>query len=229
MKNIFLLLTFLIGIFESQAQVMFQKYIEINDNDCPRSVTNCNDGGYLIGGYSDLSQNYHMFMTKLNINGDTSWTRNYSGTSNELLYECGQTSDGGYFIAGTVTNPTNATGDFLLAKTDSSGFVLWSNFYGMASNDGCWSAVETSDSGFILLGEIQNSSQSILIIKIDASGLVDWAKNINTIVSDHGSDVIQTNDGGYIITGFSYSFGAGLTDIYLIKADASLLFVAYDV
>src|SRR5688500_4029005 len=102
MKNTFILLIFFIGMCESHAQVKFQKFIGNDSWDNPKSVTLCSDGSYLIGGTSEDSLGgTHIFMTKLYVNGDTAWTRIYSGSFREFVGSCAQTHDGGYFIAGS--------------------------------------------------------------------------------------------------------------------------------
>jgi hypothetical protein len=48
-----------------------------------------------------------------------------------------------------------------------------------------------------------------------------WTRTYGGGSSDEGESIHQTIDGGYIIAGYTESFGAGLADIYLIKADSS--------
>ena len=48
-----------------------------------------------------------------------------------------------------------------------------------------------------------------------------WTRTYGGINNDGGSSVRQTFDGGYIVAGGTESFGAGNSDIYLIKTNAS--------
>lgn len=83
---------------------------------------------------------------------------------------------------------------------------------------------QTSDGGFIICGSVDYSAMSsgdVILIKTDANGDTLWTKMYGGIGADAGNSVLQTNDGGYIVAGSTNSWGAGSTDAYLIKTDAS--------
>ncbi|MEA2054713.1 MAG: hypothetical protein U9O96_06360 [Candidatus Thermoplasmatota archaeon] len=47
-----------------------------------------------------------------------------------------------------------------------------------------------------------------------------WMKTFGGRETDSCLSVEQTSDGGYILAGYTYSYGAGKSDIWLIKTDA---------
>jgi len=47
----------------------------------------------------------------------------------------------------------------------------------------------------------------------------DWERTYGGAQSDSGFSVKQTRDGGYIVAGTTSSYGAGASDVYLIKTD----------
>ncbi len=102
--------------------------------------------------------------------------------------------------------------------------TVWTRTFGGILQDACESVKQTSDKGYILVGETRSFSSSlwddVWLIKTDSLGDTIWTKTYGRSGAEIGMSVQQTFDGGYIITGYTNSYGAGMIDIYLVKTDS---------
>jgi len=101
--------------------------------------------------------------------------------------------------------------------------ILWSRTYGGINDDQCYSVQQTSDGGYILVGNTYSfgaGDYDIYLIKADSLGDTLWTRTYGGTGWDEGFSVQQTSDGGYIVSGFTMSFGAGGRDVYLIKTNS---------
>jgi hypothetical protein len=102
--------------------------------------------------------------------------------------------------------------------------VAFAKTYGGTGGDDAYSVQQTSDSGYIMAGRTNSFGagwDDIFLIKTDANGNIIWAKTYGGSANEYAFSVQQTSDGGYIVAGRTNSFGAGSTDILLIKTDAN--------
>jgi hypothetical protein len=193
--------------------------------DWPSSVQQTSDGGYIVAGgtYSFGAGNYDIILIKTDASGNIIWAKTYGGTDDDIASSVQQTSDGGYIVAGRTYSFGAGWGDIFLIKTDANGNIIWAKTYGGTSSDYANSVKQTSDGGCIVAGGTWSFGagyRDIFLIKTDAKGNVIWAKTYGGTSSDYANSVQQTSDGGYIVAGWTYSFGAGNYDIFLIKTDA---------
>jgi hypothetical protein len=194
--------------------------------DLAYSVQQTSDGGYIVAGltFSFGAGDWDIFLIKTDANGNVQWAKTYGGTYSDWAYSVQQTSDGGYIVAGGTSSFGAGWADIFLVKTDANGNVQWAKTYGGTYWDEAYSVQQTSDGGYIVAGGTASFGaglSDIILIKTDASGNVQWAKTYGGTNLDSAFSVQQTSDGGYIVAGWTYSFGAGLDDIFLIKTDAN--------
>jgi len=58
------------------------------------------------------------------------------------------------------------------------------------------------------------------VVKLDSEGNVVWTKTIGGSLTDVALSIIQSSDGGYAVAGETSSFGAGDSDMYVVKLDS---------
>jgi type IX secretion system substrate protein len=193
--------------------------------DWGRSAQQTSDGGYILTGESvNLSIGGLVYLIKTDSNGDTLWTKAYDGTDGYRGNSVQQTTDGGYIITVGTGGVGAGNGNVYLIKTNSTGTLQWSKSFEGTFDESGHSVQQTADGGYIIAGYTSSFGAGyydVYLIKTDSNGNLVWAHTFGGTDDDRGYSVRQTSDGGYIITGYTRSFGAGNTDVYLIKTDSN--------
>ncbi len=112
----------------------------------------------------------------------------------------------------------------LVAASNPPPDTEWDSTFGGSESDAAKSVQQTADGGYIMAGVTSSygaGEADFYLVKADASGNMTWEQTFGGTGSDWAQSVQQTTDGGYIVTGTTRSYGAGGTDFYLVKADAS--------
>jgi len=100
----------------------------------------------------------------------------------------------------------------------------WKKTFGGPDNDVAYSVQKTSDGGYILAGYTDSygaGDSDFWLLKTDSSGKEQWNETFGGTEFDIAYSVAQTADGGYIIAGYTFSYGVGGVDFWLVKTDAN--------
>ena len=187
-------------------------------------VQQARDGGYIVVGetHSFGAGSSDVWLIKTQADGSEQWNQTFGGTQADWGYTVQQSTDGGYILIGSTSSYGAGQSDVWLIKTDASGAMQWNQTFGNSESDYGYFVQQTSDGGYILVGESFNSgsgTRDVYLVKTDDRGNQVWAQAFGDSSEALGYAVWQTSGGGYIITGFIDSFVTGQTGIWLIKTD----------
>jgi len=202
----------------------FERTFGGGDFDQGYSVDETSDGGYIIVGETSSfgAGSYDVYLIKTDARGNKVWERTIGGGNWDVGHSVKETKDGRYLIVGSTQSYGAGGWDVYLIKTDSQGNKLWEKTYGAQYDDSGISVEETKDGSYIIAGwtwSYETGSYDVYLIKTDSNGNKLWEKTFGGAKDDYGNSVQETSDGGYIIAGETWSFGAGVKDVYLIKTD----------
>ncbi|CAA7196829.1 T9SS type A sorting domain-containing protein [Chryseobacterium potabilaquae] len=226
-------------VFFSQ-QVVWQRDFESSTQDFLSQVTTTLDGQYLITGSSIQTQelqnarnkqnnSYDFHLIKLNPRGEKIWEKYFSGDQHDFLSATVATQDGGFFLAGTSYSSkgldkkedSKGGSDIWLIRINEFGDELWQKAIGSAAEEEVKAVIQTTDLGFFVAGNIQNSdkgygAKDVLIVRLDKNG-----KELSQLIlggksNDEVEKMIPTRDGGALLGIYSRSNASGskTTDNY---------------
>jgi hypothetical protein len=209
---------------DSLGGVEWYRLLGGEDYDDAKSVQQTSDGGFILAGRTRSfgAGSNDMYVIRTNSQGDTLWTRTYGGTNSDAAESVRQTNDGGYIIAGDSRPIGSTLAEMYLVKTDSLGDTLWTRTFGGSDDRVAYSAQQTTDAGYIIAGcnPIYGGNEyDAYLVKTDSTGDMLWTRTYGGIDRDGAVSVLQTAGGGYIVTGYTRSFGAGDSDIWIINTD----------
>lgn len=238
--------------FSSEDNLLWQKTLGGTNDDRGFDIIATNDGGFALLGFSksadiDVSQNagaQDFWLIKLTKEGIISWEKSFGfiGADNGITLL--QTSDNGYLITGVLdvtasngqgnskTTQKHAGGDVWIIKTNSSGNLEWSRYFGGSFTDTPFGIVETAENEFIIAASsdsndfnISNNkgSYDFWILKISSEGNLIWEKSFGGSEIDEPRGITATNDGNFVIVGDTRSsdqdvaINNGGADLWLLK------------
>ncbi len=204
-------------------QVYRTEYYPHDTSSYP-SLCTIRDGGYIIAGHHTGYSNRTggVVVHKINKEG---WSRTMikpDGPSADYGQAVGSTSDGGSVVAGVTRSFGPGDNDIWLLKLTSGCDITWQFTYGGPDHDLAFDILQTSDEGFIVLGQTASygaGGWDIWILKLDKNGQPEWEKTYGGTKSDYAHSIRQTRDGGYIVAGTTLSFGSGNADAWVFKLD----------
>ncbi|MBW2171800.1 MAG: DUF2341 domain-containing protein, partial [Deltaproteobacteria bacterium] len=149
------------------------------------------------------------------------WAKTYGGTDNDSIYAVQQTQDGGFVMAGDSRSFGTDT-DIWVVKFDCDGTVDWERHYGkVGDTDFTYSIDQTQDGGYIVAGTKNTPWEyyhDFWLLRLNADGTIAWQKSYGGIEGNEDAySVQQTADNGYIVAGYTGSFGAGSSDLWIVK------------
>ncbi|CAN5694404.1 hypothetical protein BH10BAC2_BH10BAC2_04690 [soil metagenome] len=174
------------------------------------------------------------------------WQKSLGGSKIDMCNSVAKTKDGGFVFAGkTFSSNGNVAfnhgdADFWIVKTNNSGGIQWRKSLGGSYADEAVSIEQTSDSGYIVLGNSLSNDGDVSghhssmafnndywVARLDSKGNLLWQKSFGGTGAEFATSIKVTNEGGYILAGWSESNDGDVTgnhggyDGWVVKLDAN--------
>lgn len=163
---------------DSAGNIIWQNTYGDNRYDFASQIIKANDGGYIISGYSWGERNIsQVHIIKIDDNGNKIWDKSLSPYGDQSAISVTSINNNEYIITGYVY--WSSSSDLLLIKLDNQGNIIWNKIYGIDGvNYYCYGrdVKQTSDGGFIVVGDVGNTYDDYLnecgiwLLKLDSDG-----------------------------------------------------------
>ena len=244
---------FLISKFNAENHLEWQKTFGGSEDDRAADIVQTLGGNFVVLGYSkssdgNVSENAgskDFWLLKISSEGNFLWEKTFGFSGADLGTALLETNDGGFFITGVLdvsssdgqgnsksNKVKHAGGDYWAIKTDHSGALEWSRFFGGSFSEIPTGVIETTQDNFIIAGSSDSNEFNISenkgaydfwITKISPAGDLLLEKSFGGSGIDQAKAITATNDGNFIAVGDTRSadidvaLNSGAADVWIVK------------
>ncbi|CAN5665461.1 hypothetical protein BH11BAC1_BH11BAC1_00210 [soil metagenome] len=248
----FVLLLFWVTMISAQPPIVWQRCYGGSGLDEVRDIKQTIDSGYIVAALSasfdgDVTGNHggngDYWILKIDSNGNIQWQKCLGGSQFDEPFSICLKNNGGFIVAGSTTsNDGDVTGnhsayqDIWIVQLDSLGNIEWKKCFGGTNTDIPAEIKQTSDSGYIIIGETLSNNGDITnnhgdfdiwVLKLDSTGTIEWQNSFGGSNAEFAKDILETSD-GYILTGTTLSTDGdvagdtlGYSGCWLVKLNRS--------
>ncbi len=218
-----LVLVFMISIVLPQ----WEKAFGGRSSDVGYDVISVSDGFVACGNTHSFRYprtDSDVYILKTDTFGNLLWSKYYGSIYNDGSRAIIEDNEGNFLLVGFTQRDPSRKNDVFLVKFSSEGEYRACRTYGTDKDEFGLSIVRCADGGYLIVGRTDSPSPDnwdIYVLKIDSLYDSIWTKTIGGSGWDEGRDIDKCDDGGFVIAGFTYSFGMGQSDVYLVRIDSS--------
>ena len=214
----------------SQQQIVFNKLYNPNNTTSEGAAILTKGSGYVVQG-AEWDANYHISLLFSELDSIGNQVKVVRFLNDTTYYGSGygsmtHTEDGGYCFAGDIIYSIKKL--YYMIRFNKDLDTLWTRTIEHDTNWQCITQVcETSDHGFVLVGEkdVNSTIANVLIVKTDGTGNKLWEKTIATGNQSRAWQVRETPDKGLLIEGYRYSAALGKGYPFILKTDSAGNFI----
>ena len=190
--------------------------------DVALSIQQLDDGGYIAGGFTQ-SSSWASYIIRMDSQGNAVWSNIFPGSWQSECYDIQPTPDGGFILTGTESSFQTDT-DVLIIKLDAGGSLLWKKIYGTVDAEQ-GEFIQQLQDGYVIAGMSGHGSggYDMYVIRTNSAGDSLWSRTIGGSGDDRAFSAAAPSEGSYLITGWTWSYGQGLGDVYLVKLSESVV------
>lgn len=196
-----------------------------DEGDC---IIETGDGDFVVAGTTKLfgDDAPDLWVVKLDSAGNVIWERRYGGAGYESEASVLETTAGDYLVTGVTGSFGAGDGDLWALKLNTGGEVLWQYRYGGPDLEDNASVHEApGGTGYVLAAKTESFGAGdrgdLWVLGLLPNGLVSWQKRLGKVGGGEVPSCVVQSAGGTAIAGYTYSFGAGNGDFWVVSLDLS--------
>lgn len=154
---------------------------------------------------------------------DTAYVYTFGGTNIDQCRSVIYTLDKGLLLTGSTSSFGAGTSDIYLVKLDSLRQLEWSKTLGSSNVDRGYSAIQLSDSNYVIAGFTNNTATGdydAYLAKLNSLGDTLWTRTYGGTDWDFAYSVCALANGSLVFTGETYSGASAQADLLVTRVDS---------